>query len=214
VPTFAGNLFAHTSCSPTDRQGTPTWASSDYRAPDFHLQRGSLGIGGGDARLYPAIDIDGKVRPRRFRPDAGASQREAASVIPGRSIGEVTLGETEADVTSFYGSPRRIRRLRDHGVRVAAYRVHRGELLVAYHGQAVVGVGTTTAFYSSSAGLAVGAKTSAPVRRSPWVSCRNAYRLSANHSALFVGIRRPGAAKVTRIWLVKPGFQGCNGPGS
>ncbi len=71
-------------------------------------------------------DLDGDARPTRLPPDAGADQRDPASIIPGKSIGAIRLGETETEVSTFYGSLRRGSTI--GGAYTASYHLHRGIL--------------------------------------------------------------------------------------
>jgi hypothetical protein len=161
--------------------------------------------------LHPPKDIDGKLRPRHAKPDIGASQREAATIVPGKSIGAVALGDSEKDVVDFYGPPRRTRRrdIGEHVLRIATYKIHAGELAIAYNGTNVVAVATTAAYYLTHSGLRVGSRAIAVIMR-PSVRCRKAYRLSIGSRSLYLTVPRPYAqAKVSRIWIERRGYGLC-----
>jgi hypothetical protein len=54
---------------------------------DLHLALRSPAIGAGAAQDTPTVDIDNQARPQRLAPDAGADQREAASIDLSGAIG-------------------------------------------------------------------------------------------------------------------------------
>jgi hypothetical protein len=63
TPTFAANLFPNFTCSPTDRTGLPSWLSTNFYAPDFHLSSTAQPARGTGASPYcPTTNIDGATR--------------------------------------------------------------------------------------------------------------------------------------------------------
>lgn len=71
--TFSRNVFQGGRCSSTDyRVGRLNFV--DAVGFDLHLRRGSAAVCRGDWKELPRRDIDGQVRPRKYRPDAGADQ--------------------------------------------------------------------------------------------------------------------------------------------
>jgi len=63
TPVFAANLFPNFTCSSTDRTGLPSWLSTNFYAPDFHLAPGSQPARGAGASPYcPTTNIDGTTR--------------------------------------------------------------------------------------------------------------------------------------------------------
>ncbi len=218
TPTYSGNLFGNKTCAATDRLGHATFVSTNPLQPDLHLVRSSLGLGIGDRRLEPEVDIDGDLRPNLFRPDAGADQRDPASIRIANGIGAVHIGESESDVTSFYGAARPtagLRFLLQRDGRAVVYRLHRGRLWLAYQNGTVVAVGTSSRFYRLSR-LTAGARlgTARPLGRMAWVACRRAYAVGprqANGTRLYVvPSSHRAAAHVTAIWLVAARSGSCS----
>ncbi len=217
TPDYGGNLFGNKTCAPSDRRGVASFASTDPLKPDLHLARGSLGIGIAEKKQGPATDIDGEQRPRLLRPDAGADQREPASVRPGIGIGAVRIGERQADVEAFYGNARgtpKAQFLRRAGVRTVVYRVHRGALWIGYRNGSVAAVGTNSGFYQLG-GVTVGSTLAAArtLGGLGWIDCRRAY---AARSRTVKGVRlyveptgRKAGAHVAAIWLITAASDGC-----
>lgn len=179
-------------------------AASDFRmAPDgLHLERGSPAIGAVPlpAAGVPRADIDGQARPRRSAADAGADQREPATLVLGRSIGIATLGMSEDAVVAFYGPPTsrkaRVNAARDPRLKYASYRVHGAWLTIAYAAGRVVGIGTSSPYYTTSAGFGVRSGR-AGLRRVAWLSCRSVYRQSVN--GVYVFYRMVGGRAGRRV---------------
>src|SRR5262249_5766805 len=150
-----------TTWGPGDILGNPLYtkiAPAPQTGTDLHTAPRSPAIGRGSPKFSPRKDIDGKLRPRRWRPDIGASQREDARIVLGRSIGEVALGATDADVVRFYGTPRHSRMR--NSLKYVDYRRHGGTLGITYNAQhRVVAVVTTSVYYLTAAGLGPGASS-------------------------------------------------------
>jgi chitodextrinase len=72
------NVWRGASCSPTDLNADPKLVS----LTDLHVQAGSPAIDRGDPADYPAVDIDGDVRPAGGAPDAGADETTAVPAPP------------------------------------------------------------------------------------------------------------------------------------
>jgi hypothetical protein len=82
---YRRNVFEGAKCGPTDMNAPSDFV--DPAAGDLHLKPGAAAIGRGDPKDYPALDIDGQLRPVvaatkkkkttkvASRPDAGADQR-------------------------------------------------------------------------------------------------------------------------------------------
>jgi hypothetical protein len=211
---FDYNLYGTgVGCGPHDRIGDPKFV--DAAALDLRVQAGSAALGQGDQANHPPLDIDGKLRPVRGRPDAGASQRESADLAVGKSIGSARLGEAKADIVKFYGAPRRTSAYRGPGPRgtLATYRVRGGTLTILYDARSrVAGLGTTSSYYSTRSGDGVGVRASRALSawKLRWIACQNAYRRNVGAVAFYAaGARQKGTAPVRSIWMVKRSFDGC-----
>jgi Protein of unknown function (DUF1565) len=199
------NVLAESSCGGTNLRAAPGFVGSAWNG-DFHLVRDSRAL----ARVphafclrqgCPRDDADGQQRPRRWRLDAGADQREPASILPNGGIGAARIGVPEAAVDEFYGKPRRFtRRPPFRGgpkLRTASYAVHGGRLWVMYGTTgSVAGVATSSLYYSTSAGLGPGAPaasaTSAGFR---WSACGRAFRRSFPGTVVLAGAAAGPRAK-------------------
>lgn len=207
--TYQHNVWTGVKCGDTDIKAPSGFVNSG--AFDLHLVRGAAAIGRGDPTAAPRTDIDGQLRPRRMAPDAGADQREPASIALGRSIGAVKLGMQRRDVIAFYGGPRRLARHRTGSTftQIAYYRVRAGQLLVTYFNDTVVGVGTTSAYYQTPQGLGPGESSSPRILRLAWDACQHAYRArsrSANIYYQLAGGKRNGDT-ITMISMLKRGYK-------
>ena len=199
------NMYSDGTCGPGDFVGRAKLVSTTRGSEDGHLQAGSGGIGRGNPGAGPRVDIDGHLRPLRMRPDVGASQRESASIVFGRSIGNVVLGGRKTDVVGFYGRPPRDVGASNHGRQVvrASYGIHRGRLIVTYAGDRVVGVSTSSPFYSTGKGLGVGVEL--PRGNSARLGCR-VFR-NANGAKVHVWKSRKGSIK--KLSMFVRGYDSC-----
>ena len=158
------NLFSRDagSCGPTNRAGEAAFVnvSNPQAGIDLHLRRGSAGIAAGDPDLHPRTDIDGQQRPLAWRPDIGADQQESAEIVLGDSIGAARIGMGMSELTAAYGAPASVVRRRAPGgprVSVASYRRPWGTVAVTYSAEGrVVGVATTSPYYTTPAGVGSG----------------------------------------------------------
>jgi hypothetical protein len=185
---------------------------------DDHLsKRSQKAIGWVPATVrggYPATDIDGDVRPSRAASDAGADQWETANMVLGRSIGAVRIGEPEAEVMSRFGRPQRSGTIVTGKQRLnrAVYRIHGGSLWVFTDGGRVIGVGTSTPYYTTRGGVGVGTHVSR-VRAWPgvgWIQCESAYRRVFSGVAVYAvptGGRK--GAKIGNISMLKASYKPC-----
>jgi hypothetical protein len=190
TPTWSHNLMGtRLRCGPGDFGGRATFVRAGFAGgqnPDLHLL-GTAGLGRGDPSLHPKIDIDGHLRPVLLAPDVGASQQETALIVPGRSIGAVRLGETEAEVEASYGAKNPKRNA--EGASVATYRIHQGSLAVTYDDSGrVVGVRTTSRYYSSPTGLIVG--STLPSTALSVLNCPGYWRFPGSAGLFLTGTSR------------------------
>ena len=198
-------------CGGTNRVKLPTFVDSspngDYDAAPGSKQIGAVPLSFCAKNGCPTRDIDGNARPRRWNVDAGADQRDPAGIVLGKTIGAARLGMTEAAVVAAYGSPRRVRSLAAGSggprLRLASYRLHGGQLWVIYDSGRVVGLGTSSAYYSTSGGLGPGGPLSMAVSVGfrPTV-CRAEYRHVIGAVIATVTQAGRGAKKrVAAMWL-------------
>jgi hypothetical protein len=176
--TYAYNVWTEAKCGATD-----AIAPSDFADPahfDFHLRPMAAAIGHGNPTRHPPTDNEGRLRPLRSAPDAGAYQRETALMVLGKSIGSAAIGQSESAVVAFYGQPLRIQAVRvgSRSLRQLIFNVPEGTLWVATNGRTVVGVGTSSPYYQTAGAV----RTAAGIRRVrtwlgiKWIGCRRAYR--------------------------------------
>ena len=203
---YAYNVWSNLRCGATDRRGSPGFV--DAGAFDLHLSSGSPAIGAGDPARVPRRDIEGDSRPTRMRPDAGADQREPASLVLGRSIGRIALGDTEASIVKRYGSPRRNARSRVAGrrLRKAVYVTRGGTLWAVYDAnRLVVEVGTRSRYYGDARGVGVGTAR-ATLGRLQWDACRRVSRRTVRGAVVLAAIR---GTRVTSLSFTRPRYAEC-----
>ena len=199
---FQANRPGWPPCGSGDRLGSATFVNDSMTAPDLHLQRGSAGLGVGDPLSHPPDDIDGRPRPLRWPPDAGAAEDDLARARLGRSIGMVGIGFAEANVRKVYGAPARILRRRigvaRENVRIAVYREHGGALQVSYDStDTVVGLSTTSLYYSTAGGLGVGADATGIRNGRIWNTCLHGWTTGINSRVItYFGAPTPTAKKI------------------
>ncbi len=151
------------ACGATNFDGRAMFVNETDRAAgvDLHLLAHSPGLSRGAAGIEPRADLDGHLRPLRAAADVGASQRETASIVLGRSIGAVAIGSSRSTTSSFYAQdPEATTTAQVDGaaIHVDSYKLHGGRLNVVYDDASrVVGISTSSRYYSTSAGLGPGA---------------------------------------------------------
>jgi hypothetical protein len=161
--TYSHNVWVGARCGTTDRNVSSIQFVDPSRL-DLRLMSTSPALYAGDSGQHPSADRVGRRRPHKLAPDAGAEQREPASIDLVRSIGAARLGMTNAEIASFYGPGRTAQPgglQVASGVNVVSYARPGGRLLVGFRNDSVVWVSTTSRYYGSSAGLTVGAPISA-----------------------------------------------------
>jgi hypothetical protein len=206
-PTYRSNEFGNRTCGPGDHRGTAQFVRPDPLMPDLRLSGRQWALGHGELVYRPSTDIDGKLRPRRARPDVGASQREDASLSLSGRIGDVALGMNRKLVEQFYGGPHRVRILRDGSggasTTTALYHVHGGTLSVGYRNSVAVSVATTSRYYSTPKGFGVGAPADAALK---WSRCRGTRLRVARGVATTATIARN---RVTSVAVARRQYVDC-----
>jgi len=150
------------TCGSTNFNGDASYVNEKNRAAgiDLHLTANSPGLDRGSLTLHPRLDIDGHLRPLRLPPDVGASQREPASIVLGHSIGAVAIGSSKTRTDGFYGGHPQTSQGHANGLplETQSYRRHGGRLDVTYDSAGnVVGISTSSRYYTTAAGLGSGA---------------------------------------------------------
>lgn len=214
--TYAFNAFTNASgvaCGEGNVLGAlpaTTWV--DPANFDYRLQRGSRAIDVVPAAPGLPRDMNGVPRPLRGRADAGSYQWEGPFMTLGRSIGRVRLGEQENDVVGVYGQPRRAATvsLGKRRLRRLTYVLHEGTLWVILDGGKVVGVGTTSSFYTTRTGLGAGAPLLRSAAAAGWASCRSAYRRSIGSTVVYFG---PAGGKrgkrIASVFMLERAYAPC-----
>lgn len=154
--TYIRNVWTATTCSPTDVKAPLGFVNPSRM--DLRLLPGAAAIGHGDRSSFPRTDISGALRSP-LAPDAGAAQREPATVLPGHSIGDARLGMSRGAIEAIYGSAThfRIEKIGHARVVVRSYRRGDARVSVAYSrsGRAVA-LWTSTPYYTTVRGVSVG----------------------------------------------------------
>jgi hypothetical protein len=205
---FSYNIWSAAKCSPTDhRVGLQsTFVDTTPGRYDLHLLPRSRALGAGDPDSAPRTDIEGKLRPTKLSPDAGASQREPALVRSGRSIGSAWVHMSRSAILASYGAPRR--RMFVDGVspgvkvRVDAFAVRGGWLRVHYLYDRVVAVATTSSYYQTDRDVTAGDLLSKlPVLLSNGAECRQ-----VGKTGLFIRATRSTPARVAELIVTARGY--------
>ena len=183
------NVWQGAKCDQTDKNaGNLMFAgATNTRTPnafDFHLLRGAPQIDAVPITVPgPPTDVNGNLRPLRAARDAGAEQWDDATLRVGVGIGAVSIGMDRDQVAAFYGAARSVRSVRlgsrAPAMKVESYRFHAGTLSVAYDGDRVVGVSTTSQYYSGQQQVGVGWRGDAPPQRFSWKACPGGYLSSS-----------------------------------
>ena len=189
---YSYNIFTSEQvCGATNSSGiaSPYVDSSKY---DFSLKPATTAIGFAPSTVdHPNTDIAGDKRPLRMSSDAGADQREPALIALGRSIGVVKMRKSIAPALEFYGKGRRATvRVGTKKLERVTFRVRGRSLWALVDDEVVVGVGTTSPYYTTLQGLGVGAdaKVVRAWDKSLWMGCRKAYRRSVAGLAVYAGV--------------------------
>ena len=191
---FEDNMWGGFTCGNSDLRGTVRLVRPTLDSPDLHLQAGSPGIGTVSPTIGPLTDAAGALRPLRWKADVGALQTEPAQIVLGRTIGRVALGASRASIEKLLG--KRTTHMRS-GLALSTYGRPGGSLFVEYAGAVVVGVGTTTRYYSTVSGLGVGAPAAGLVG---WSPCSGGSRRVVGAA---VAVARVRAGHVASLWNVR-----------
>jgi len=199
---YSHNVWVGAKCGATDKN-VRSIQFVDPKTLDLRLMSTSPALSAGDSGAHPAADHGGRPRPHRLAPDAGAEQREPASIRLGQSIGAARLGMTNDRVTAFYGRgrPSGVAGLHvDSGVKVVSYGRPGGRLLVGFRDDVVVWLSTTSPYYGSSTGVVVGGATSGASRVWKSISCR-ASTLVRSYGDVRVELTMSGGTRglITRV---------------
>ena len=160
---YAYNAFTNAGGVPcevaTSSAFPPLRRGSNPAQWDYRLKPDSRAVGlVPESQPRPSTDIDGNLRPLRWPSDAGAYQRETALMVLGRSIGAASIGDKRSAVIAFFGVPQRTDHSRSgrHALSTLVYHLHGGLLWVTLERGRVVGIGTTSSYYTTSAGARAG----------------------------------------------------------
>jgi hypothetical protein len=192
----------------------PSAGSGDFtHGPDLHVAAtdrclrgaGTVAAPGGTRR-----DLDGDTRPARTPVDVGADQWETALIVPQHSIGRAALGSSQSAVEAFYGRASLVTRPLATGrppVQVASYRLFDHALWVAFANHVVVGVGTSSTYYSGLRGVGVGSSAASAVSAigGHWLACRSAVVATRGGAVTQLAARGRSAA-VNAVSIVRRAY--------
>lgn len=199
--------------------GDPVFA--DPAAGNFRISHGSPLTGRGDPALHPPTDIDGRPRPLRAAPDAGAYEWDVPGMQLGVSIGAAKIGMSRAAIENHYGTSPHVSQIttskvaRRERLTVARYSLHGGVLGIFYGpGGIVVGLSTTSPYYAARDGFGVGSPVAKfpEVRRFEWAKCRGARLTTRARRLVYLGLKggRPAGSAVTSVAFLPPHVPPCN----
>jgi hypothetical protein len=205
---YAYNVIDGGRCAPTDARAQGGFVNAATN--DLHLTRGARALDFVPPTIRGSqLDIDGQVRPARARSDAGASQRETARIVLGRSIGATKLGASAEDLTAFYGAPRRT--AHRGKVTTMTFRAHGGTISATVAADRVVGISTTSPYYTTATGVGPGSPMGPLRAGASWTACRNAFRRPGGGSATLFLTPAGGknSARIGAVAIVSREFSNC-----
>lgn len=146
---------------------------------------------------------------------ASAAQADSPTLVLGVSVGDVRIGETNAQVVAAYGKPLSVKRLSYGGkpFELATYPAHGRRLEVYYDRRThrVVGIATSSPFYKTGDGFGVGASAAAARARGfEWnAQCTVTYLKSAGGMWYEISTRRHSPwGSVTNISFIRSAYAG------
>ncbi len=198
-------------CGRHDRIAPTGFKSPDAPDYDFSLVPGSAAIGLVPASEgHPATDYEGDPRPIRSNADAGADQQDPAHLSLGRSIGKMKIGRPVSEVTAVYGAGRRGKvSLGGRTFEKLTFRLHGGLVWAIVERGTVVGLGTTSPYYTTENGLGVRADAALlrPWTKKVWVGCQKAFRREFGGVAVYVGLPAgKSGKKIGSLWMIKNSY--------
>ena len=194
--TFAYNASGGRTCSPTDRRlAEIPFVSTTPGQEDFELRRGTGAtafVPPDSSDLMIPLDMEGRIRPLRFPRDAGALQRDTALITLGRTIGSAAIGMKRAEVLNRYEKPKRSTRARIGPTKTRAtidsFAVPGGVLRVTSVEERIIGLETTSRYYTLPSGLGPGSPRADAdrLRGAVWTACEHAFRRNGRVIVSFV----------------------------
>jgi hypothetical protein len=212
---FAGGPRSATSCGEHSATiGDPAFVS----AGDSRVSSNSSLTDRGSPTIHPSVDINGRPRPIRAAPDAGAYEWDVPQMNLGTSIGYAKIKMARSVIDSYYGTPRRVARSSDFAapVTVATYPVHGGVLQVFFDPAGLaIGLRTTSPYYTSAGGIGAGAAVSgySLLGHSAWDKCRNAFMIRSGQRNVYFAVSSPRArtGKIVSIAYLPRRLLKCQG---
>jgi hypothetical protein len=193
--TFVANVWGRFKCGARDVVGSLTYIRETVIDPDLRPAPDSAVIAVVDPTIGPPLDARGAPRPRFVDADAGALQREPAGLTLGAAVGPVALGLSKSAVETAEGAPAKSGQL--SGAIATSYSRFGGSLSVRYAGGKVVAIGTTSRYYSTPSGIAVGEPRSSLPAAAGWSPCGHGLQRAAHGNVVVVATR---GNRIAAIW--------------
>lgn len=203
---FTSNAWVDNTCGVSDREISDPFVSTTPGREDLHLLSSTPAkglVGGSTPDVTVRWDIDGRMRPLRLGRDAGSAQHESAEIVRWRAIGAAELGDNRSDVIARYGRPRAS--TVHQGTRTDTYRRPGGKLWLRYREDRAIEVGTTSPYYSTSAGIGPGVEASVARRQlgGSWSPCRGVYRRASGRNLVYLRSNRIGSGTISSVLILE-----------